>query len=83
MVVPIAHQEIQVVHFHNDLVANTLSYIGKLVSATVIFKLMASIFPQIRQKRYHFLTSIPWLSLGFAESAESAESEPLIDKSLP
>ncbi|CAL1153768.1 unnamed protein product [Cladocopium goreaui] len=79
MVVPISHQEIQVFHFHNDLVANTLSYIGKLVSATVIFKLMVSIFPQIRQKRYHFLTIIPWLSLGY----ESLEFEPLIDKSLP
>lgn len=62
--------------------ANTLSYIGKLVSATVIFKLMASIFPQIRQKRYHFLTIIPWLSLGY-ESLESESLEPLIDKSLP
>lgn len=82
MVVPISHQEIQVFHFHNDLVANTLSYIGKLVSATVNFKLMASIFPQIRQKRYHFLTIIPWLSLGY-ESLESESLEPLIDKSLP
>lgn len=73
IVVPIPHQEVNVWHYHNDVLADTLSFMGKLASATVIFKIIASIFPPIRQKRHHLLFKLWCLGT-------PSESEPLLHR---
>ena len=76
IVVPIARQKVEVTRYENDLVGNILSLISKWISASVIFKVLGSVFPQIRQSRHHLLMRIPELGLG-------TEAQPLVDKSVP
>mmetsp|Transcript_98670 Transcript_98670/g.235050 ORF Transcript_98670/g.235050 Transcript_98670/m.235050 type:complete len:341 (-) Transcript_98670:120-1142(-) len=75
LVVPVAHQEVITWSFKNDILADTLAWLGKLASATVIFKLLTAVFPSARQKRYHLLMHLPCLGLGTEE-----EDEPLLKR---
>lgn len=76
LVVPVPHQEVVVYSRTNDLQKDTLNLLANLASATVIFKLLNSLFPPLRQLQYRMLFHLPFLGLGVPKS----ELEALLDK---
>jgi len=73
IVLPIPTSQVQVHQHINDIVNDTISWLGRLASATFLFSLLQVVFPPVRRDKLHFHFHFPSLGLG-----TSSELDPLL-----
>ncbi|CAE7757236.1 unnamed protein product [Symbiodinium pilosum] len=64
IVIPIPTTQVKVHHHINDIVNDTISWLGRMASATFLFGLLQVIFPSTRKDKLHLHFHIPSLGLG-------------------